>query len=321
MCAAVAEGGEGVSFPVVIHHNPDCGTSRNVLKIIRAAGIEPTVIDYQATGWTRPQLVALFAAAGLTARAAMRTTKSPAAELGLLAPDISDGQLLDAMRAHPILVNRPFVATPKGVRLCRPSEVVLDLLDRKPPGPLAKEDGELIIAADDRRTVAPPPAQDGRFAVRQAVHADAAAIAAIYNEGIADRIATFETEPRTSSDVSRWFDGRHPVAVAADPGGEIAAYAAAFAYSDRCAYSGVAEFSVYARRSHRGRGAGRAALLSLLAAAPEAGLWKLTSRVFVENAPSRALLRSVGFREVGVQENHGRLDGRWRDVIVVERLI
>ncbi len=138
-------------FPVVIHHNPSCGTSRNVLSIIEAAGYSPTVIDYQKDGWTVGQLRGLFAASGLTAREALRETKSPAAELGLLEDGVSEDALLEAMTVHPILVNRPFVMTPKGVRLCRPSEEVLDLLDRLPPGPLLKEDGELIIDADGNR--------------------------------------------------------------------------------------------------------------------------------------------------------------------------
>lgn len=142
-----------MSFPVVIHHNPDCGTSRNVLGIIRAAGYQPTVIDYLAEGWTRPQLLALFAAAGITARQALRIARSPAEEMGLTAPDVTEDQLLDAMIRHPILVNRPIVCTPKGVRLCRPSEVVLDLLERMPLGPLAKEDGEVIIDAEGNRIV------------------------------------------------------------------------------------------------------------------------------------------------------------------------
>ena len=136
---------------VVIHHNPECGTSRNVLAIIQAAGYEPTVIEYLKSGWTRPQLLALFAAAGLTPRTALRETKSPAAELGLLNPAVSDDALLDAMLKHPILVNRPIVCTRRGVRLCRPSETVLDLLDRPPPGPFMKEDGELLIDAEGRR--------------------------------------------------------------------------------------------------------------------------------------------------------------------------
>jgi arsenate reductase (glutaredoxin) len=126
---------------IVIHHNPECGTSRNVLGIIEAAGYRPTVIEYLKTGWTKLQLLALFAAAGLTPRMALRETKSPAAELGLLDTGVSDEALLDAMIAHPVLVNRPIVCTRKGVRLCRPSEAVLDLLDHLPPGPLHKENG------------------------------------------------------------------------------------------------------------------------------------------------------------------------------------
>lgn len=138
-------------FPVVIHHNPDCGTSRNVVEIVQAAGYAPEIIAYLETGWTRGQLLALFAAAGLTPREALRETKSPAEALGLLAPGVSDEALLAAMLAHPVLVNRPIVATPKGVKLCRPSERVLDLLDRMPPGPLAKEDGSLVIDAAGNR--------------------------------------------------------------------------------------------------------------------------------------------------------------------------
>ena len=130
---------------IVIYHNPDCGTSRNVLAVIEAAGYTPTVIEYLNAGWTKPQLESLFAAAGLTPRAALRETKSPAAELGLLDERVPDDAILEAMVQHPILVNRPIVCTPKGVRLCRPSETVLALLERLPPGPVRKEDGELLI--------------------------------------------------------------------------------------------------------------------------------------------------------------------------------
>ena len=136
---------------VVIHHNPDCGTSRNVLAIIEAAGYQPTVVEYLKAGWTKPQLLGLFAAANITPREALRTTKSPAEQLGLFDPLVSDEALLDAMVAHPVLVNRPIVCTPRGVRLCRPSEKVLDLLERLPPGPFAKEDGQLLIDAEGRR--------------------------------------------------------------------------------------------------------------------------------------------------------------------------
>lgn len=130
---------------IVIHHNPDCETSRNVLAIIRAAGYDPVIIPYLQTGWTRPQLQALFAAADLTPRTALRTTKSPAKELGLTDPAVGDEAILDAILIHPILVNRPIVCSRKGVRLCRPSETVLDLLDRLPAGPLYKENGEMVI--------------------------------------------------------------------------------------------------------------------------------------------------------------------------------
>lgn len=130
---------------IVMHHNPDCGTSRNVLAFIRASGVEPEVINYLDTGWTRPQLLALFAAAGLTPRLALRETKSPALDLGLLEPGVTDERILDAMLAHPVLVNRPIVCSPKGVRLCRPSEQVFDLLDTLPPGPVLKEDGQMVL--------------------------------------------------------------------------------------------------------------------------------------------------------------------------------
>ncbi|MBL3554502.1 arsenate reductase (glutaredoxin) [Rhodovulum sulfidophilum] len=136
---------------IVIHHNPDCGTSRNVLAFLRASGAEPVVIEYLKEGWTRPQLLALFAAAGLTPREALRETKSPAREIGLLEKDVPEDALINAMLAHPVLVNRPIVCTAKGTRLCRPSEVVFDLLDRLPAGPLFKEDGQMVIDENGNR--------------------------------------------------------------------------------------------------------------------------------------------------------------------------
>ena len=134
---------------IVIHHNPDCETSRNVLRAIRAASYQPTIIEYLKTGWTKPQLLGLFAAAGLTPRTALRETKSPAAELGLLAAEVPAEVILEAMIKHPVLVNRPIVCTRKGVRLCRPSETVLGLLERLPPESFRKEDGSLLIDARD----------------------------------------------------------------------------------------------------------------------------------------------------------------------------
>jgi L-amino acid N-acyltransferase YncA len=156
---------------------------------------------------------------------------------------------------------------------------------------------------------------------RRATPADAAAIARIYNEGIEERIATFETRLRTAADVEKWFeDASHPVVVVED-GGEILAFASTSTYRPRDCYAGIAEFSVYAAREARGRGAGRAAMLALMDEARKAGFWKLVSRVFVENGASRGLLRSVGFREVGTYERHAKLDGAWRDVVIVEKLL
>jgi len=155
---------------------------------------------------------------------------------------------------------------------------------------------------------------------RAATAADAAAIARIYNEGIDDRVATFETRRRSPDDVVQWFDGRHPVVVVEDHDGVIA-FAATSTYRPRDCYAGIAEFSVYTGREARGRGAGRMAMEALERAAAGAGFWKLVSRVFVENDASRSLLSSIGFREVGTYERHARLDGDWRDVVIVEKLI
>lgn len=131
-------------FPITIFHNPACGTSRNVLAMIRAAGYEPTVVDYLRTGWTRPQLEALLAAMGAGPRAILREKGTPARELGLLAPEVEDEAILAAMVEHPILVDRPIVVTPKGTGLARPSETVLDLLERRPEH-FVKEDGAVVV--------------------------------------------------------------------------------------------------------------------------------------------------------------------------------
>lgn len=136
-----------------IYHNPDCGTSRNTLAMIRNAGIEPTIVEYLETPPSRDELKALIAAAGLSVRQAIREKGTPYAELGLDDPSVGDADLLDAMMAHPILINRPFVVTPLGTRLCRPSEVVLDILPDTHKGPFTKEDGEKILDETGRRLV------------------------------------------------------------------------------------------------------------------------------------------------------------------------
>lgn len=134
-----------------IYHNPACGTSRNTLAMIRNAGLEPTVIEYLKTPPTRSVLKDLISKAGLTVRAAIREKGTPYAELGLDDPALSDDQLLDAMLAQPILINRPFVVTQTGVRLCRPSEVVLEILPAPQKGSFAKEAGEAVIDEDGNR--------------------------------------------------------------------------------------------------------------------------------------------------------------------------
>ncbi|KAF7963572.1 arsenate reductase [Cupriavidus sp. UYMU48A] len=136
---------------VTIYHNPACGTSRNTLAMIRNAGIEPTVIEYLTSPPDRQTLLAMIRDAGLSVREAIRETGTPFAELGLGDPALTDDQLLDAMLAHPILINRPFVVTELGVRLCRPSEVVLDILPAPQQGAFTKEDGEAVIDAQGRR--------------------------------------------------------------------------------------------------------------------------------------------------------------------------
>jgi phosphinothricin acetyltransferase len=159
--------------------------------------------------------------------------------------------------------------------------------------------------------------------VREARPADAAAIARIYSQGIEERIATFETEPRSTEDMLAYLaerEGHYPVIVA-ERDGRVVAWAGAGLYRARECYAGVCEFSVYADREARGTGAAHAALEGLIDACEQRGFWKLVSRIFPENVRSRALCKKVGFREVGVYYRHGKLDGEWRDTVIVERLL
>ncbi len=159
--------------------------------------------------------------------------------------------------------------------------------------------------------------------IRAALEDDAPAIAAIHNQGIAGRGATFETAPRQPEDIVRRLrEGeRHPLLVAVDDRGAVLGWAGVGSYRPRECYAGIGEFSVYLADAARGRGLGKRLLEALIDAARRQGYWKLVSRVFPFNEASRALCRSCGFREVGVYEKHGRLDGRWLDVVIVERLI
>jgi phosphinothricin acetyltransferase len=157
--------------------------------------------------------------------------------------------------------------------------------------------------------------------VRAAQPTDAPAIAALYNAGIAERQATFETRPREPAEIGAWFDPGLPFLVAEDENGRVLGFARVSPYSDRCVYSGVGEHGVYVSADARGRRVGRGLLEALAAESERHGLYKLTSRVFTTNAASRAAHRAAGFEEVGVQRRHGRLDGEWKDCVVVERLL
>ena len=159
-----------------------------------------------------------------------------------------------------------------------------------------------------------------RLVARPAESADCEAIAAIYNQGIDDRIATFETRHRTADEIEAWLGTSYPVVVV-EREGEVIAFASTSTYRPRECYAGIAEFSVYVARETRGAGAGRLAMRALIDAATEAGFWKLVSRIFPENTASLALMESLGFREVGTYQRHGKLDGEWRDVVIVERLL
>ncbi len=160
-----------------------------------------------------------------------------------------------------------------------------------------------------------------RLTPRPARLRDAAAITAIYNEGIADRVGTFETEPRTVDQIEAWFEHAKAFVAVEDDQGQVVGYAVAHPYANRPCYAGIGEFSVYIRRSERGRGVGRVAMTALVDAAREAGLWKLLSRVFPENHASLNLMAWSGFKAIGVHEKHGKLDGVWRDCVIVERVL
>lgn len=155
---------------------------------------------------------------------------------------------------------------------------------------------------------------------RIALPSDAEAIASIYNEGIDDRVATFETQHRAAEEISAWFGGHYPVVVVEDDG-EVLGFASTSTYRPRECYDGIAEFSVYVARPARGRGVGVIAMQALIEEARRRGFWKLLSRVFPENQASLRLLARLGFREVGTYRRHGKLDGQWKDVVIVECLI
>ena len=159
-----------------------------------------------------------------------------------------------------------------------------------------------------------------RLMIRSGGAGDLGRVVEIYNAGIAERIATFETAPRTVDDIASWVDDGQPFIVAIY-NDEVIGWARAGAYSDRCVYEGVGEHAVYVHPDARGRGLGRTLLVELCGESERGGLYKLTSRVFTDNEPSRAAHRAAGFEEVGIQRRHGKLDGQWKDCVLVEHLL
>lgn len=160
-----------------------------------------------------------------------------------------------------------------------------------------------------------------KFSVRHALETDAVAITTIYNQGIEDRTATFETELRDESTFYRWFEAEYPIIVVTNEDDTPVSFAAGFPYRERECYHGVCEFSVYTHRDFRGKGCGKLAVQNLIEFVSLNGGWKLLSRIFPENTISRNLCKSLGFREVGIYQRHAKLDGQWRDTVIVELLI
>ncbi len=159
-----------------------------------------------------------------------------------------------------------------------------------------------------------------QLTIRPATATDLPAVAEIYNVGIAERVATFETVPRTAADLAGWTSDGQPFVVATQ-GGSVIGFARAGSYSDRCVYQGVGEHAVYVHPTARGQGLGRQLLTALCDQSKLHGLYKLTSRIFTDNHPSRAAHQAAGFEEVGIQRRHGKLDGRWKDCVLVEKLL
>jgi phosphinothricin acetyltransferase len=213
----------------------------------------------------------------------------------------------------------------------RPSRAPLDvpLLPRGAAAdatviPLVAVDA-VVESAAPAPPAAPAPEDPERVFLRVATPDDARAIASIYNDGIASRLATFETVPRSPGDVRGWFDdpaaARFPFLLAVAGDGAVLGWVRGGAYRARACYAGVTDYSIYVATEARGRGVGGMLMAGFLDACQAAGVWKVLGRVFPENAASRALCAAHGFREVGTYERHARLDGVWRDVIIVERLI
>ena len=292
---------------VTIYHNPACGTSRNTLGLIRNAGIEPIIIEYLEHPPSREQLVAMIKAAGLTARDVLRKKGMTYVELGFGHESPSEDEILDAMVRHPKLINRPFVVSELGTRLCRPSELVLDILPQPQRGYFAKEDGEVVIDEQGRRVVA----------VREASSKDAEQIAGIYNYYIANTVITFEEEPVSESDMAARIAAVQNQGLpwlVAHLDGKVAGYCYASKWKTRAAYRHSVETTIYLMNGFEGRGIGRTLYSALLQLLRERGIHAVIGGAALPNPASVALHEKLGFSQVATFREVGFKHGRWVDV-------
>ena len=304
----------GPSFPVVIFHNPECGASRTTLALIRAAGYEPEIIDYVKVGWTQVQLLTLFAAARLSPREALREKEAQTRDPTLLTAD--GPALIAAMSAAPILVQRPFVATPIGVRLCRPEATVLDVLERRPAPDALQSDGQVDRSASTRFSIA----------LRAALMTDIPTITAIYAHAVLNGTASYELVAPSEDEMAKRFaaiiEAGYPYWVA-QSNGAVIGYAYASAFRARPAYRFMAENSVYVAPNQQARGVGRALMERLTLDLERLGFRQIIAVIGDgrANAASVRLHRAMGFSEAGVIKGSGFKFERWLETVLMQKLL
>lgn len=307
---------------VTIYHNPQCGTSRNTLGLIRNAGIEPVIIEYLVQPPGRDLLAAMIRAAGLTVREALRQKGTPYAELGLDDARLPDDELLEAMMRHPILINRPFVVSSLGTKLCRPSEVVLDILPLPQRGYFAREDGQVVIDANGQRVSHRPATNAAQ--VRAATHLDAGTIAQIYNYYVGNTVITFEEDAVPADEMSRRItevQARGLPWLVAERDGEIVGYSHAAPWKARAAYRQSVETTIYLRHGMEGRGIGRTLYSALLPILKERGIHAVIGGAALPNPASVALHAALGFERVATFREVGFKFGRRIDVAYWQRIL
>lgn len=305
------------SVAVTIYHNPSCGTSRNVLALIQNAGIEPTVIEYLKTPPDRATLEQLIGRMGIRPRDLLRQKGTPYEELGLAAEHWTDAQLIDQMLSHPILINRPIVITPWGVKLCRPSELVLDILALPQSGPLSKENGELLIDAHGRRVPSDYSERHSQLMIRPALPSDAEQIADIYNHYVLTSAITFEesavSAPEMAGRILEIQSTKLPWLTAVRAA-RVMGYAYAGKWKLRSAYRFSTEVTVYVGPGLEGTGVGSALYRQLLAALKLSGVHAVIGGIALPNDASVRLHEKFGFKKVAHFQEVGFKFNRWVDV-------